>query len=73
MAGSSTRGPTPCNVAGSKIGVHHPLVHESLNLVKHGLASLSIAFLRLRPEKVVDVWIPAISVGGAADDEGLDA
>src|SRR5947208_12181386 len=50
---------------------HDTLVHEALDPVQEGLALLAVALLRLLPEEIVDVGIPARGVGRAADDEGL--
>src|SRR5262245_34469612 len=51
--------------------VHDALVHQLLDLVQHGLASLAIALAPLLHEQVVDVRIAAVRVRGAADHECL--
>jgi hypothetical protein len=53
--------------------VHDPLVHRPLDLVEQRLALHAVALVRLLPEQVVDVRVPAVGVGSVADDERLQA
>src|SRR6266571_6238024 len=53
--------------------VHDALVHQPLDLMQQRLALSAVALLRLLPEQIVDVRIPAGRVGGGADDKVLDA
>src|SRR6266498_5822038 len=68
--------PRPDPVQGGGLedrGVHDALVHQPLELIQHRLALLAVALLRLLPEQVVDIGIPAVGVGAGADDEGFQA
>src|SRR5262249_61607405 len=53
--------------------VRDALVHQLLDLVQHGLASLAIALARLLHEQVGDVRIAAVRVRGTPDHECLEA
>src|SRR5437773_4448630 len=46
------------------------VVHQLLHLVQDCLAPLGIQFGRLLLEEVVDLWVAAIGIGTALDDEG---